>query len=53
MFTTVLKTPLQAHRGQGHTDTSPGSSTGLRPIPVLPRSHHRCYHVRVELRHIQ
>src|SRR5262245_5893464 len=26
-----------------------GSSTGLLPIPVLLRSHHRSYHVRVEL----
>src|SRR5215510_9905236 len=29
------------------------SLTGLLPVPVLLRSHHRCYHLWVELRQIQ
>ena len=44
---------FQAHRDQGPTATAPGSSPGWLPIPVLLRSHHRFYHLWVELRHIQ
>ena len=52
IFATVPK-QLSGTRGHRHTAPSPGSSTGLRPTVALLRSHHRFYHVWVELRQIQ